>query len=103
MPDVPFVKTELTDSVTLTFKRSKVVTETGSVTIPLTEEALAALKEYRNLDAWAVFTAIREVKNWKEPEKIALLEWSVVEWDAEFSDGTKIAKARGGAGGGSKL
>jgi hypothetical protein len=79
----------MSKTVTIHFTRSKIVTEQGSATFELDDPAAVMLQDdAKQLDAWAKFSAIRDVKNWTSPPPIALLEWTVT-YEARWADKKK--------------
>lgn len=54
--------------IVLNFTRIR--TEVGSVEVDVTDDAAVTLGEPRNLDAWARFTMLGQVKEWKPAHHI---------------------------------
>lgn len=51
--------------IVIDYRRTKTIIEQGRAEIELTEEAAKTLREGKNLEVWAIFTAIHQVENWK--------------------------------------
>lgn len=52
--------------VTIEYRRTKTIVEDGSVEIEVDEQAAATLRRPLDIKAWATFTMVNEVKNWRE-------------------------------------
>lgn len=52
--------------VKVEFRRTKTIVLTGSVEVEMSEENISLLKQGKNADAWAQFTAVGMVENWQQ-------------------------------------
>ncbi len=74
--------------VEIEYRRTKTIVETGKVEIEVTEEAAETLRSGKNMEAWATFTMINEVKEWTgEPSRRA----DKIEYVARI-DGASVQK-----------
>ncbi len=73
--------------VEIEYRRTKTVIETGKVEIEVSDDAAETLRHGVNMDAWATFTMINEVKDWTAAPRSA----EKVEYVARI-DGVSVQK-----------